>query len=239
MENQGGFSTPPGEKLLKVEALHKVFHLGGKKVEALKGVSFEVNTCDMVAVVGASGAGKTTLLQVIGTLDKPSAGFVYYKNKDLFSMREAELLEFRNKKIGFVFQLHNLLPEFSAIENVMMPALIGGVSKPKARSAAEEILAELGLKDRLDHRPGQLSGGEQQRVAVARALVNGPELVLADEPTGNLDSTTGRTLFELFRKLKEQKGYTFIAVTHNPNLASMMDRIIWLADGKIQRGGRE
>lgn len=238
-ENKKAKMTQGPHKLLRIEAVHKVFELGGKKVEALKGVSVEVNFGDMIAVVGASGAGKTTLLQLIGTLDRPSAGFIYYRGNDLFSMPESELLEFRNKKIGFIFQFHHLLPEFSALENVMMPALIGRVPRAEARRAAEEILVELGLKDRLEHRPGQLSGGEQQRVAVARALVNRPELVLADEPTGNLDSVTGTYLYELFRRLNEEKGHTFITVTHNTNLASMMDRMIWLADGKVQRDGRE
>jgi lipoprotein-releasing system ATP-binding protein len=187
---------------------------------------------EKVAIVGASGVGKTTLLHVLGTLDRPTAGKVLYEGKDIFNMNEKDLAFFRNREIGFVFQFHHLLPEFNALENTMMPCLIQGLPKREASSLAEAILDVVGLEERLSHKPGELSGGEQQRVAVARALVLGPKVLLADEPTGNLDTKTGESVFDLLQELNQTKGVTLIIVTHNLRLAEKMTRQIQLVDGK-------
>jgi len=186
-----------------------------------------------VAIVGASGVGKTTLLHILGTLDRPTSGAVRFDGNDVFAMDDQALAEFRNRKIGFVFQFHHLLPEFTALENVMLPALIRRQSQAEARAAAEAVLKEVGLEHRLAHRIGELSGGEQQRVAVARALVLHPDLVLADEPTGNLDTHTGGEVFTLLRDLNRAKGITFVIVTHNEALSRQADRIIRMVDGQI------
>jgi lipoprotein-releasing system ATP-binding protein len=219
--------------LLQVQGLEKVFKKGGEKIHALKGIDLTIHQGERVAITGASGAGKTTLLHILGTLDRPSRGDVLYQGVALFSRPEGALAALRNRDIGFVFQFYNLLPEFTALENTMMPALIQGIGREQAQEKAEEILTEVGLKDRMRHKPGELSGGEQQRVAVARALVLRPSLLLADEPTGNLDSKTGERVIKLIFSLNRAKGVTLIVVTHNEALAQRFPRQIFLADGRI------
>jgi lipoprotein-releasing system ATP-binding protein len=201
-------------------------------VDVLKGIDLTFNQGERAAIVGVSGVGKTTLLHILGTLDRPTTGKVLYRGKDIFTLNERELALFRNREIGFVFQFHHLLPEFNALENTMMPCLIQGISKKEAAFRAETILSLVGLKERLSHKPGELSGGEQQRVAVARALVLEPKVLLADEPTGNLDTKTGESVFHLLQELNQIKGVTLIVVTHNLKLASQLPRQINLADGK-------
>jgi len=213
--------------------LHKSFHLDQTEVHVLNGVSLEIKRGEMVAIVGASGVGKTTLLHILGTLDRPTSGTVRFDGDDVFAKDELALADFRNRKIGFAFQFHHLLPEFTALENVMMPALIRRQGQEEARAAAEAVLKEVGLEHRLEHRTGELSGGEQQRVAVARALVLRPDLVLADEPTGNLDSHTGEEVFKLLRDLNRAREITFVIVTHNEALSNQADRIIRMVDGRI------
>lgn len=217
-----------------MEQVFKSFGNEAKKVEVLKGVDLLFFEGERAAIVGASGVGKTTLLHILGTLDRPSSGKVFYQGKDVFSLNEKELSNFRNREIGFVFQFHHLLPEFNALENTMMPCLIQGIPRKEATIRAIEILRLVGLKDRLTHKPGELSGGEQQRVAVARALVLEPKVLLADEPTGNLDTKTGETVFRLLIELNQMKGVTLIMVTHNMNLASRLPRQIQLIDGKAR-----
>lgn len=202
-------------------------------LKVLKGIDLEVKEKEVVTIVGASGAGKTTLLQIIGTLDKPDSGSVQFNGKDVSGLSQKALSAFRNKNIGFVFQFHQLLPEFTAVENVCIPALIGGVPRNTANEKAVSLLTFLGLADRLDHKPSQLSGGEQQRVAVARALVNDPSVILADEPSGNLDTENKKELHKLFFRLRDTFGQTFIIVTHDPELAAMSDRTIRIRDGLI------
>jgi lipoprotein-releasing system ATP-binding protein len=202
-------------------------------LEVLKGINLSVKKGEMVGVVGASGAGKSTLLHILGTLDRPSEGKIYFEGVDLFSLTDKQLASFRNKRIGFIFQFHHLLPEFSALENVMLPAFIAGADKTDTGDKAKELLDEMGLKDRLKHKPGELSGGEQQRVALARALINGPDLVLADEPTGNLDSKTSNSMHELLNRINEERNQTFVIVTHNSNLAKRMERVVHLIDGRV------
>jgi lipoprotein-releasing system ATP-binding protein len=219
--------------LLQVQGLKKVFKKGRTKIHALKGIDLMVQRGERVAIAGASGAGKTTLLHILGTLDRPSQGEVLYQGVDIFSRPEGTLAALRNRDIGFIFQFYNLLPEFNALENTMMPALIRGIGREEAQQQAEEILTEVGLKDRMRHKPGELSGGEQQRVAVARALVLRPALLLADEPTGNLDSKTGERIIKLIFSLNRAKGVTLIVVTHNEALARRFPRQIFLADGKM------
>jgi lipoprotein-releasing system ATP-binding protein len=213
--------------------LRKSFKLDQTVIHVLTGVSLEITRGELVAIVGASGVGKTTLLHILGTLDRPTSGAVRFDGNDVFAMDDRALAEFRNRKIGFVFQFHHLLPEFTALENTMLPALIRRQSQAEARAAAEAVLKEVGLEHRLAHRVGELSGGEQQRVAVARALVLQPDLVLADEPTGNLDTHTGEEVFKLLRDLNRAKGITFVIVTHNEALSRQADRIIRMVDGKI------
>lgn len=191
----------------------------------------------MLAIEGASGAGKSTLLHILGTLDRPTEGKVFFQGEDLFSRSPVELAEMRNRNVGFVFQFHHLLPEFSALENTMMPGLIQGMSLRGAGKEAEKILVQLGLEDRLHHKPGQLSGGEQQRVAVARALMLKPRVILADEPTGNLDTQTGEEVHKLLVQINREEGITIIIVTHNPILAARMKRRVRLVDGKLQEEG--
>jgi lipoprotein-releasing system ATP-binding protein len=203
-------------------------------LQVLKGIDFEINKGEVVAIVGASGAGKSTFLHIIGTLDKPDEGKVLMHGVDVTSLSEQELAQFRNEHIGFVFQFHNLLAEFTALENVCMPSFINGKKSDKeSKERASELLTLLGLQHRLDHFPSQLSGGEQQRVAVARALMNEPSLILADEPSGNLDSTTAEELHRLFFTLRDKLGYTFIIVTHNEQLAEMADRQLIMKDGLV------
>jgi lipoprotein-releasing system ATP-binding protein len=220
------------KELIQVQQLLKSYGNGTKRVEVLKGVDLNFSRGERAAIVGASGVGKTTLLHVLGTLDRPTGGKVFYEGKDIYALNEKELALFRNREIGFVFQLHHLLPEFSALENTMMPCLIQGIPKKESATQAEAILTLVGLKERLSHKPGELSGGEQQRVAVARALVLEPKVLLADEPTGNLDTKTGESVFDLLQQLNQIKGVTLIVVTHNLKLAEKLSRQIQLIDGK-------
>ena len=219
--------------MMQVMDIRKSFPMGGQQVTALRGVRFDIARGELLAIVGASGAGKSTLLQIIGTLDRPTSGTVLFEGKDLFRLSEQEQAEFRNRRIGFVFQFHHLLPEFTALENACMPALIQNRPQAQVHAEAAALLKEVGLEQRLQHKPGQLSGGEQQRVAVARALMQKPDLVLADEPTGNLDTHTGEALFDLIRKLNREHGITFVIVTHNDKLSSQADRIIHMEDGLV------
>ncbi len=221
-------------ELIRAQQVFKSFGNKTKRVEVLKGIDLVFEQGERAAIVGASGVGKTTLLHVLGTLDRPTSGKVFYQGKDIFQMGEKELAHFRNREIGFVFQFHHLLPEFNAIENTMMPCLIQGSTKKEASLRAESILTLVGLRDRLSHKPGELSGGEQQRVAVARALVLEPKVLLADEPTGNLDTRTGESVFDLLTELNQIKGVTLLVVTHNLKLAEKMSRQIRLVDGKAQ-----
>jgi lipoprotein-releasing system ATP-binding protein len=220
------------KELIQVQQLFKSYENGVKRVEVLKGVDIVFFQGERAAIVGASGVGKTTLLHILGALDRPTTGKVLYEGRDIFSLNEKELALFRNREIGFVFQFHHLLPEFNALENTMMPCLIQGIPKKEATFRAETILNSVGLRDRLSHKPGELSGGEQQRVAVARALVLEPKVLLADEPTGNLDTKTGESVFNLLQELNKIKGVTLIVVTHNLNLAGQLPRQIQLVDGK-------
>ncbi|MGH7255358.1 MAG: ABC transporter ATP-binding protein [Nitrospirales bacterium] len=219
--------------LVQVVDLYKSFPMDGVQVDALRGVRFDIERGEILAVVGASGAGKSTLLQILGTLDRPTHGTVYFEGRDLFGLSEQDQAEFRNQRIGFVFQFHHLLPEFTAVENACLPALIQRRPPGEARKAAVALLEEVGLGHRLHHKPGELSGGEQQRVAVARALMQRPALVLADEPTGNLDTHTGDALFGLLRKLNQDRGTSFVLVTHNEKLSAQADRVLRMEDGRI------
>lgn len=202
-------------------------------IEVLKAVDLRINDSEIVSIVGDSGAGKTTLLQLLGTLDTPSSGEVLYDGKQIKEMSQKQLANFRNQTIGFVFQFHQLLPEFSCVENVCMPALISGISLKNAMPRAVELLTYLGLSHRFDHKPSQLSGGEQQRCAVARALMNQPKIVFADEPSGNLDSKNANELHQLFLNLRKDFGYSFVIVTHNEEFANMADRKLIMKDGRI------
>ena len=222
------------KELVEVQKIFKSYGNGTKRVEVLKGVDLVFSRGEKAAIVGASGVGKTTLLHVLGTLDRPTAGKVLFEGKDVYTLSEKDLAFFRNREIGFVFQFHHLLPEFNALENTMMPCLIRGISKEEAISRAEAILTLVGLKERVSHKPGELSGGEQQRVAVARALVLEPKVLLADEPTGNLDTKTGESVFDLLQELNRIKGVTLIVVTHNLKLAEKLSRQIQLIDGKAR-----
>lgn len=215
--------------MITVEGITKSF--GSLKV--LKGIDLHVEKGEIISIVGASGAGKTTLLQIIGTLDKADSGTVHINGQKLNSLRDSQLSDFRNKNIGFVFQFHQLLPEFTALENVMIPALIGKIKDSQAKQKAKELLDMLGLADRLGHKPNELSGGEKQRVAVARALINNPAIILADEPSGSLDTENKEELHQLFFKLRDTLGQTFIIVTHDENLASITDRTVHMKDGQI------
>ncbi len=202
-------------------------------LNVLKGLSLEIKKGEIISIVGASGAGKTTLLHIIGTLDRPSKGLLMINNENIATLSDKKLAAFRNKNIGFVFQFHHLLPEFTALENVCIPAFIAGTDKSLAEEKAIELLAFLGLKERMSHKPNELSGGEQQRVAVARALINNPAVVLADEPSGNLDSNSAKDLHQLFFTLRDKFNQTFVIVTHNEDLANMADRKLVMKDGNI------
>lgn len=219
--------------MIQVTDLHKSFSMGSYELPVLKGITLEIRRGELIAIVGASGAGKSTLLHIIGTLDKPSSGTVIFDGQDLFQMTEGQQAEFRNRRIGFVFQFHHLLPEFTALENACMPALVQRRDPASVEADAKALLTDVGLGQRLHHKPGELSGGEQQRVAMARALMQKPDMVLADEPTGNLDTHTGDGLFGLMRDLNKARGTTFIIVTHNDKLSAQSDRIIHMQDGQI------
>jgi lipoprotein-releasing system ATP-binding protein len=216
--------------------VHKSFQTGAETLHVLKGIDIGIRRGEIVSVVGASGVGKSTLLHILGALDRPTKGKVRLDSTDVFALSDKKLAHLRNKTVGFVFQFHHLLPEFSALENVMMPQLIAGEDISLIREKAEDFLSEVGLGERIHHKPGELSGGERQRVAVARALVNEPQIVIADEPSGNLDKATGEELHNLISELNQKKGQTFIIATHNQLLAQRAHRIITLVDGKAVAG---
>lgn len=218
---------------IRVRGLWKVFETVGGKVEALKGIDLDISEKETLAVVGVSGSGKSTLLHLLGTLERPSDGQVLFDEDNVFEKSDAGLSEFRNRQIGFVFQFHYLLPEFTALENVMMPCLINGTQAEEARAMASELLEKVGLGQRFEHRPGELSGGEQQRVAIARAVVMKPKVILADEPTGNLDMETGANVLDMFMMLNSEYGISAVLVTHNLEIANRLNRRIRLSDGKI------
>lgn len=230
-------SDRPQGLYIHAVGISKIFNNGPQRVELFRDLELTVARGEMVAVVGASGVGKSTLLHILGTLDRPTAGKVLFGGNDVFLWSDTKLAEFRNRHIGFVFQFHYLLPEFTALENVMMPGLIAGLPKKAIRAQAEELLEKLQLAHRRHHRPAELSGGEQQRVAIARALVLGPSLLLADEPTGNLDTRTARRFHELLVALNHDLGLTMVVVTHNQELAAIMHRTLQLSDGQLRPAG--
>jgi len=219
--------------LIEVSSLSKSFTTPGGVIEVLRGVNLKICSGERIAVVGTSGAGKTTLMHILGGLDHPTNGEVLFEGNSLFALRGANLDAFRNRTVGFVFQFHQLLPEFTALENVMMPLLIGGISRSTAVQRATEILTEVGLDKRLTHKPGALSGGEQQRVAIARALIREPRLLLADEPTGNLDSHISDEIMQLLNRMHQARGLTMVIVTHNISLANSLDRTLRIEDGVV------
>lgn len=221
------------ETLIRIVDLHKSYYDGESELPVLQGVNLEIYMSELLAIVGASGVGKSTLLHIIGTLDRPTAGNVLYDEEDVFTLSDTELARFRNKEIGFVFQFHHLLPEFTALENVAMGALITSSNNKSVYKEAESLLDYVGLSERLSHYPSQLSGGERQRVAIARSLINQPKVVLADEPTGNLDRRSSDAVLELLWDLNAKSGQTFVIVTHNQDLAQQVDRVIQLVDGKV------
>ncbi len=221
--------------LIEIRNLEKNFTTPGGVIDVLQKIDLKICAGERVAVVGASGAGKTTLMHILGGLDQPSAGEILFEGQSIFALRGPALDAFRNRTVGFVFQFHQLLPEFSALENVMMPLLIGRVARDEAAQKATGLLGEVGLGHRLHHKPGALSGGEQQRVAIARALVREPRLLLADEPTGNLDSSTSEEIMELLNRMHQQRGLTMIIVTHNHALAASLDRVLRIEDGLLAK----
>ena len=231
LKNQSG-------PLVELRGVEKRFVHEGRELAILKSIDLVIERGEMLSIVGQSGAGKSTLLHLLGTLDLPSHGQILFAGADVTTYSSAALAEFRNRSLGFVFQFHHLLPEFSALENVMMPGLIRGLSRKELDARARALLNEVGLTHRLEHRPGELSGGEQQRVALARAIVMEPELVLADEPTGNLDSGTSEAIHELFFRLNRTHGTTFLIVTHSVDLAARMPRVVHMRDGRIERDER-
>ncbi len=219
--------------MIDVVDLYKSFPMGGRELVVLNSINLHIQRGELIAIMGASGAGKSTLLQILGTLDRPTKGTVSFDGQNLFQLTEQQQAEFRNKRVGFVFQFHHLLPEFTALENACLPAMIQKREMADVVGEATKLLGEVGLGDRLHHKPGELSGGEQQRVSVARALMQQPDLVLADEPTGNLDTHTGDALFALMRQLNRSRGTTFVIVTHNDKLSAQADRIVSMQDGMI------
>ena len=230
---------PARKQLVRVEGVTKKFLHEGREVEILKGIDLAIDAGEMLCIVGASGAGKSTLLHILGTLDLPTSGRIVFENEDVTRFSSSALAAFRNRSLGFVFQFHHLLPEFNALENVMMPGMIRGMPRATITKAATDLLNEVGLSHRLTHRPGELSGGEQQRVALARALVLEPKLILADEPTGNLDSKTSDAMHELFFDLNRRRGTTFLIVTHSRDLAGQMPRVVTMRDGSIESDERK
>jgi lipoprotein-releasing system ATP-binding protein len=222
----------PGSRV-DIAALHKAYEHGGRMIEVLKGINLTIGAGEMIAVVGLSGAGKSTFLHVLGTLDQPTAGHIAYDGQDVTRLAPARLADFRNHTIGFVFQFHHLLPEFTALENTAMPGLIAGMHRNDALSKAANLLDRVGLSHRVTHRPGELSGGEQQRVALARALIMDPRVLLADEPTGNLDMHTGEAIHQLIVEINRERGMTLVVVTHNSDLAARLPRRVRMIDGAI------
>jgi len=223
------------KRIVLTNNIYKNYYLDKNTIEVLKGIDLEIYEGEIVAVTGSSGVGKSTLLHILGVLDRPTKGRLFIENSDVFQYDDRNLANYRNKTVGFVFQFHHLLPEFSALENVMLPALIAREDQNKISLRAEELLDEVGLANRLQHRPNELSGGEQQRVAVARALINSPKLILADEPSGNLDHRSATALHDLFWKLNKNKNQTIVIVTHNMELADNADRVIELFDGRVKQ----
>ena len=219
--------------LIEIRDLYKSYSIDHVKIDVLKGINEKFNEGEITAVMGPSGVGKTTLLNILGALDRQTSGEIFFQGKPYSKMDEQEFAHFRNQTIGFVFQFHHLLAEFTALENVMIPQLIAGINKTDASAKARQALKEMGLEDRVEHKPSEMSGGEQQRVAVARALINDPRLVLADEPSGNLDKASGEMLTGLLWNLCQEKGHGFIIVTHNQKLADKADRQILISDGSI------
>lgn len=233
MTSQTMTNTRPDNLLLEARDIDKIF-TDNFEVPVLSGLNFKLQRGEMVAIIGVSGTGKSTLMHILGTLDKPTSGKLYYENDDVFSKNSKELSAFRNKTIGFIFQFHHLLPEFSAIENIIMPGLISGVNKELLLDRANDFLDKIGLLKRAQHKVGELSGGEQQRIAIARALIMKPSILLADEPTGNLDPKTGQHVFDVISELNESFNLSTIMVTHNYALADRMDRCLTLENGKLQ-----
>jgi lipoprotein-releasing system ATP-binding protein len=221
------------KKIIEASKIHKAYAIGSNLLHVLKGIDVSIVSGEIVAIVGASGAGKSTLLHILGTLDKPTSGTVLYDGTDVFGLPDNKLAAFRSLQIGFVFQFHHLLPEFSAVENVAMPGMIAGKKMSQMKPVALKLLSEVGLADRAEHRPSELSGGEQQRVAVARALINDPKIVLADEPSGNLDSVTAKSLHELILELCRNHQTTFVIATHNDHLSGLAHRVLKIQDGII------
>lgn len=231
------------DTLIRIDNLHKSFYDGDSELRVLKGVNLDINRSEILTIMGASGVGKSTLLHILGTLDRPTTGSIFYENDDITTFSERELTRFRNDSIGFVFQFHQLLPEFTAIENVAMSRLIRNAKNEKVDNAesvkigiyeeAEQLLDSVGLSERLNHYPSQLSGGERQRVAIARALVNQPKVILADEPTGNIDDKTSQAVFDVLKEINQRLEQTFIIVTHDARLSERADRTVHLVDGKI------
>ncbi len=223
-------------KILKAEHLNKSYKMNKKvRLDVLKDVSLEIEANKISVIVGASGAGKSTLLHLLGTLDRPDSGKIIYKDENIFALSDDRLAKFRNKNIGFIFQFHHLLPEFTALENVSIPQMISGISLSDAAKKSKELLSTVGLSERMDHKPAELSGGEQQRVAVARALANNPQIIFGDEPTGNLDSKNSESIHQLILELRDNLKVTFVIVTHNPNLVKLADKVYEMKDGKVFR----
>jgi lipoprotein-releasing system ATP-binding protein len=220
--------------ILKAKNLNKSYKMNKKvRLDVLKDVSLEIEANKISVIVGASGAGKSTLLHLLGTLDRPDSGKIIYKDENIFALSDDRLAKFRNKNIGFIFQFHHLLPEFTALENVSIPQMISGISLLDAAKKSKELLSTVGLSDRMDHKPAELSGGEQQRVAVARALANDPQIIFGDEPTGNLDSKNSESIHQLILELRDNLKVTFVIVTHNPNLVKLADKVFEIKDGKV------